>query len=667
MDFFERQDRARRKTKLLVFYFISAVVVLIAAVYFVALLLFTGLAARHHHSRYSSDYDQSAPVTLWNPEALLWSVVGVLAVVGLGSAYKTSELAAGGSAVATLMGGRLVNPNTQEADERKLLNVVEEMSIASGVPMPKVYVMDEERSINAFAAGHSTSDAAVTVSRGCLELLTRDQLQGVIGHEFSHILNGDMKLNLQLIGIIFGLLCLATIGRILLYARGGSRERNNALPLLGFVLIVLGAAGAFFGRLIQAAISRQREFLADASSVQFTRNPAGLSGALQKIGGYSLGSKLGSEHAPDLCHMFFSNGVSSALFEPLATHPPLPDRIRAIDPAWDGTFKPLEEMEQEETAAPRRTNPPLPDVVGTILGGTVLGAEPTATHRAGEGASPMPPPVIQSGSVMPNLGTPNPQHLEYAEKLRNSLPASIQAAAREPLGASALIYALLLSPEEDVRIQQLNELAEQIEVDVYEALENLYPEVAQIAARTRLPMVNLALGGLRGLTPGQYVEFAKAMDWLTKSDGQIDLFEFVLQKIILRHLSPQFGYGRKTRVQFSNLSPLLPDCAVVLSALARVGSAVEAEIQKAFDSGRTGLPPTADPALHLLPPDECDITAIDNALNRLAVAGPGIKKDLLAACVQVVGADGVILEEEAELLRAIADTLDCPMPPFIAD
>jgi len=667
MDFFERQDRARRKTKLLVFYFISAVVVLIAAVYFVALLLFTGLAARHHHSRYSSDYDQSAPVTLWNPEALLWSVVGVLAVVGLGSAYKTSELAAGVSAVATLMGGRLVNPNTQEADERKLLNVVEEMSIASGVPMPKVYVMDEERSINAFAAGHSTSDAAVTVSRGCLELLTRDQLQGVIGHEFSHILNGDMKLNLQLIGIIFGLLCLATICRILLYARGGSRERNNALPLLGFVLIVLGAAGAFFGRLIQAAISRQREFLADASSVQFTRNPAGLSGALQKIGGYSLGSKLGSEHAPDLCHMFFSNGVSSALFEPLATHPPLPDRIRAIDPAWDGTFKPLEEMEQEETAAPRRTNPPLPDVVGTILGGTVLGAEPTATHRAGEGASPMPPPVIQSGSVMPNLGTPNPQHLEYAEKLRNSLPASIQAAAREPLGASALIYALLLSPEEDVRIQQLNELAEQIEVDVYEALENLYPEVAQIAARTRLPMVNLALGGLRGLTPGQYVEFAKAMDWLTKSDGQIDLFEFVLQKIILRHLSPQFGYGRKTRVQFSNLSPLLPDCAVVLSALARVGSAVEAEIQKAFDSGRTGLPPTADPALHLLPPDECDITAIDNALNRLAVAGPGIKKDLLAACVQVVGADGVILEEEAELLRAIADTLDCPMPPFIAD
>ena len=259
MDFFERQDRARRKTKLLIFYFISAVVVLIAVVYVVALLLFTGLAARHHHSRYASDYDQPAPVvSLWNPEALLWSVVGVLAVVGLGSAYKTSELAAGGSAVATLMGGRPVDPNTQDPDERKLLNVVEEMSIASGVLMPKVYVLDEEPGINAFAAGHTRGDAAIGVTRGCIEQLSRDQLQGVIGHEFSHILNGDMRLNLKLIGIIFGLLCLATIGRILLYARGGGRDRS-ALPLFGIVLVVLGAAGVFFGRLIQAAVSRQRE------------------------------------------------------------------------------------------------------------------------------------------------------------------------------------------------------------------------------------------------------------------------------------------------------------------------------------------------------------------------------------------------------------------------
>ncbi len=652
MDFFERQDRARRKTKLLVFYFISAVVVLVAMVYFVALVLFAGVRS-HHHGRYDA-YAESAPLTLWNAEVFLWSTLGVLAVVGLGSAYKISELSAGGSAVAELMGGRQLNPNTTVAVERKLLNVVEEMSIASGVPMPKVYVMDEEEGINAFAAGHSTSDAAVAVSRGCLELLTRDELQGVIGHEFSHILNGDMKLNLQLIGIIFGLLCLATLGRILLYVRSG-RERNNVLPLLGLVLIVLGAAGAFFGRLIQAAISRQREFLADASAVQFTRNPAGLSGALQKIGGYSLGSKLTSEHAPDLCHMFFSNGMNSALFEPMATHPPLPDRIRAIDPTWDGEFKPLAELAQEE-AAPRRNPPPLPNVLGTILGGTVPGAEP----------APGRPPVIAAGSVMPNLGTPTPQHLKYAEELRNSIPARLQAAAREPLGAAALIYALLLSPEEAVRLPQLDELVDKIDGEVYDALENLYPEVAQIAARVRLPVVNLALGGLRGLTAEQYVEFAQAMDWLIKSDGQIDLFEFVLQKIILRHLSPQFGYGRKTKVQFYHLPPLLPDCAVVLTALARVSSRVETEIQQAFANGSASLPAGTGANVQLLPPDGCGIADIDAALNRLALAAPGIKKDLLTACVQVVGADGIILEEEAELLRAIADTLDCPMPPFVA-
>jgi len=659
MDFFERQDKARRKTKVLVFYFVCAVILLVALVYAAAMVCFAGVQAQHHvHNYYETN--QLLPWTWWNPQVLLGSTLGVLAVVLLGSAYKTSELSAGGSSVAELMGGRLVNPNSTEANERKLLNVVEEMSIASGVPMPKVYVLDEERAINAFAAGHSTSDAAVTVSRGCMELLTRDELQGVIGHEFSHILNGDMRLNLKLIGIIFGLLCLATIGRILLYARGGDGRgrNNNALPLFGLVLVGLGAAGVFFGRLIQAAISRQREFLADASSVQFTRNPAGLSGALQKIGGYSLGSKLESHHAPDLCHMFFGNGLGDPLFEALATHPPLPDRIRAIDPNWDGKFRPIESPEDEpaEPAGRRNPPPPLPNVLGTIFAGGVLASN-----------EPAKPPVIQSDSVMPNLGTPTPQHLEYAEKLRESLPESVLVAAREPLDAAALIYAMLLSPDATMRANQLAELAQKIEPAVCAKTRALYPDVATAAAHAHLPMVNLALGGLRGLSADQYVMFAQAMDWLTKSDGKIELFEFVLQKIILRHLSPQFGYGPKTRVQYYALKPLIPDCAVVLSALANVSSQNPEEIQKAFDCGRTALTAATDTNLNLLPVGECGINDVDAALNRLALALPAIKKTLLSACVQVVGADGVILEAEAELLRAIADTLDCPMPPFLPD
>ena len=266
MDFFARQEQARRNTKWLVFYFIVAVVLLIVAIYFISLVVFAGVQAKQHHYK-----DAPVQFVLWNPEIFIASTLGVLAVIFLGSAYKTNELSAGGSAVATLMGGRLVNQNTINTNERKLLNVVEEMSIAAGVPMPQVYVLNDERGINAFAAGHTTGDAAIGVTRGCIEMLSRDELQGVIGHEFSHILNGDMKLNLRLIGIIFGLLCIATIGRILLYARSSSSRDKNPLPLLGLALIALGAIGVFFGRLIQAAVmSMERCWTSAANSPKVT-------------------------------------------------------------------------------------------------------------------------------------------------------------------------------------------------------------------------------------------------------------------------------------------------------------------------------------------------------------------------------------------------------------
>ena len=307
MDFFARQDKARKKTKLLVFYFVVAVILIVVVNYLVALLVFAGVQSRQHHD---DRYEQTPPLVLWNPQVFLGASLITLAIVSIGSAVKISQLAGGGSIVAESMGGRLVNSNTTDPDERKLLNVVEEMAIASGVPMPKVYVLDNEEGINAFAAGHTTGDAAVAVTRTCMAKLSRDELQGVIGHEFSHILNGDMRLNIQLMGVLFGILCLATVGRILLYARSGSRDKNP-LPLIGIALLIIGSVGVFFGRLIQAAVSRQREFLADASSVQFTRNPAGLSGALQKVGGY--GSRIWSPNAPDAGHLFFGNAISDAL------------------------------------------------------------------------------------------------------------------------------------------------------------------------------------------------------------------------------------------------------------------------------------------------------------------------------------------------------------------
>ncbi|MGO8765993.1 MAG: M48 family metallopeptidase, partial [Limisphaerales bacterium] len=569
MDFFQQQEKARKKTKWLVLYFSAAVTLIIAAMYFV--VLFAGLFIGQ---RRSSDFDQSQQPqqsVWWDSTTFVCTAAGTLLVIFGGCAYKIQQLADGGSAVAESLGGRRVASNTTDPDERKLLNVVEEMSIASSVPMPQVYVLDNEQGINAFAAGHSTSDAVVAVTHGCVKLLSRDELQGVIGHEFSHILNGDMRLNFRLIGILFGILCLATIGRILMRVRG----RNAAAPVfVGLLLLCIGSIGVFFGRLIQAAVSRQREFLADASSVQFTRNPLGLSGALQKIGGYGFGSWLTSEHAPDVGHIFFGNGNPSPGFSMMATHPPLEDRIHAIDQTWDGKFPrvDMKEVRAEIAKQPRQARPLFMDGKMIVLGGMMAQASP-------EGGGPV------KKYALPNIGNPTPLHLKYAEQLRDSLPATVRAAVREPMDAAALIYAILLSNDGSQRAQQVAELEKRTGAAVAAKAAALFPDVSQIAAHAHLPMVNLALGALKQLTPAQYENFSGTLNWLISFDSKTELFEFVLQKIVLRNLDSQFHGARQPIIQYYSLKPLVPDCAVVLSALSNVASSNPGEIQKAFDAG----------------------------------------------------------------------------------
>jgi len=649
MDFFEQQAKAHHKTKMLVVYFVLAVISIIIMVYGVTLLAGTLAFSSHHHH-----YIDAPQLELWNPQLFIAVALGTVAVIFIGSAYKTMALSEGGSAVAESLGGRLIASNTNNPNERKLLNVVEEMSIASGVPMPKVYVLEAEDGINAFAAGHTPSDAAVAVTRNCMTKLTRDELQGVIGHEFSHILNGDMRLNIRLIGILFGIFCIATIGRILMQARG---RNSGGIVMVGLLLLAVGSLGVFFGRLIQAAVSRQREFLADASSVQFTRNPGGLSGALQKIGGY--GSFMESPHAPDASHLFFASGLTDSFIGLMATHPPIEERIRAIDPNWNGQFQRITDDPPENlhlSTPPRpprtRTAPPLPNIFGTMVGGAVL-------------ASGMEnPPIIKPHYVLPNLGNPTPLHLKYAEELRDALPENLKDAAHEPLDATALIYALILSPDDSQRATQLSGLATRVPPAVADKVTALFPNVSKTATRARLPLVNIALPALRQLDAGQFRQFSDTLEWLINSDGEVELFEFVIQKIVLRHLDAQFNGPRKAVIQYYTLKPLLPDCTLVLSALANIGSNDPGEIQKAFDTGAPFIRAIDDSALVLVPSEQCGVEQINTALDRLALAAPIIKKNLVQACAQVVGADGVIHESEAELLRAIADTLDCPMPPL---
>ena len=644
MDFFERQDKARKNTKLLVFYFVIAVVLIVVSIYFASLFMFHG----------ASNYKHRGPApafSLWNATIFLYAAGGTLAVIIGGSLFKTMQLSSGGSAVAESLGGRLIDTTTSDPHERKLLNVVEEMAIASGVPVPKVYVMDGEEGINAFAAGHNINDAAIGVTRGCITTLKRDELQGVIGHEFSHILNGDMRINLRLMGIIFGIVCLTVIGRALLRSRGNGRDKNP-LPLLGLVLLVLGGVGYLFGQLIQAAISRQREFLADASAVQFTRNPDGLSGALQKIGAAHAGSQIENEHATEASHMFFGNAIKSSLFNAFATHPPLQERIKAIEPYWDGKFpQPADEVVEEELdnkkPARRSAMPPI-----------IPGFPTDAAGLAGVAA------VIQASSVMPNIGNPTPLHLRYAVEFRESLPENIVMAARNPQGACALLYSLILSDNESLHTKQLDELAKAAGPAMREQIAALWPEVSAVVQRSRLPLVNLALPALRQLGVDQFQKFSATLTWLIESDEQIVLFEFVLQKIIRHQLEPHFTRAKPPATQYYTIRPLAPDCELLLSALSHTGQTDPGEIAKAFQSGAPYIRPAGVP-LRLLSREECGLNEINDSLDRLGLAVPQIKKNLLEACVRVVGADGVIQENEAELLRGIAETLDCPMPPFV--
>ena len=310
MDFFASQDVARRKTSLLLLYFSLAVFFIIVAIYLAFTFLFI------YQQGGTGQFD---PNRFWNPDLFVGVVIGTVIVVGCGSLYKISVLRSGGARVAEMLGGRLIPAGSKDFLQKRLLNIVEEMAIASGVPVPPVYLLESEKGINAFAAGFTKDDAVIGITRGALETLDRNELQGVVAHEFSHILNGDMWLDLKLVGFLHGILLIALIGRSIL--RGSSRSRNSknsgGAVLFGLVLLILGYLGVLFGRLIKSSVSRQREYLADASAVQFTRNPGGLAGALKKIGGLASGSLIEHNKAEEISHMFFSNGLEggwSSLF-----------------------------------------------------------------------------------------------------------------------------------------------------------------------------------------------------------------------------------------------------------------------------------------------------------------------------------------------------------------
>ena len=659
MNFFEAQDSARARTRTLVVLFLAAVAAIIIAIYAVVhVVLGPGVQGGI------------------SPGLFVGVAVFTGGLIAAGSGIRTVQLRQGGSKVAELLGGRRVRSNTTDEAERRLVNVVEEMAIASGTPVPAIYVLDHEAGINAFAAGYTVDDAAVAVTRGTLQQLNRDELQGVIAHEFSHILNGDMRLNIRLMGILFGILLLAIVGRGLLrtgaYSGGRSRGRSSGgqVAVVGLALIAIGYIGVFSGKLIQAAVSRQREYLADSSAVQFTRNPAGIAGALKKIGGAS--SRIEDHHAQEAGHLFFANGLTRPFAAVLATHPPLAERIRRLDPGFTGELPGA--AAGEHAAGGRQRELALSGLAADVSSrGDAPAAAPAPAGTpadgpppgpAAEGAAPSAPAPVSGAALLSSIGTPQPEHVLWAGRLLASLPDSVRAAAHEPARAPSLLYALLLNEGADALAQQ--EVLTAYGPDLVERVAGLAPAVRRLGQGARLPLLDITLPALRELDDEQRQAVYGTAQRLVAADERLDLFEFALLHVLRRQLIPP-DHGRRTPEPQTvrSLREVQDEVSVILSAVAWSGAGDSTGAQAAFEAGADSLRRQAGP-LELRPRAGIDLAATDAALDRCRGVLPTLRLRIMEAASLVAAHDGRIHAQEAELLRAVGEAMDCPMPPITA-
>ena len=643
MNFFESQDRVRKNTTRLVFLFMLAVVTLIIMTNLLVMVVFGYI-----NSQQIQDGGTFLQQMDWQTFATVSVAVG--GVVLVGSLYKIMVLSAGGKTVAEALGGQLIPQNTDDLNKRKLLNVVEEMAIASGTPAPPVYLLEGEPGINAFAAGFSPRDAVIGVTRGTIEHLSRDQLQGVIAHEFSHIFNGDMRLNIRLMGVLNGILIIGMIGYYILrpaaYSRHGRSNNKNAggIIALAIGLMVIGFAGTFFGGLIKAAVSRQREYLADASAVQFTRNPDGIAGALKRIGGLEFGSKVENPGAAEVSHAFFAQGISGFMGSLSATHPPLAKRILRIDPQWDGKFD-----SSDKTDLPREK-----DSKTATLSREEL-AQKVATVLAGAA-------VADVANAIDEIGNPRQETIDHARSLIAELPTVIKEAAHEPYGARAVVYAMVFDKEKEARTRQLKQLQDHADPDVYALTLKLLPDMDGMDVKYRLPIINIAVPTLKQLSISQYKVFRENLVALIEIDARVDLLEWSLQKILFNHLEGHFFKLIPAKARYAHPEQLKKEIELILSVMAHAGQQNQGDAEKAFMAATETL---ALSGLEFQGKDSISLSSLDRALEKLAKLKPLLKPRILKACVVSIAHDQKVLPVEIELLRAFSDVLDCPMPPVI--
>ncbi len=636
MNFFEAQDKARRNTLWMILLFILAVGGLIFLTNILLLVVLAYLKTGYFI------FSVSELNNFFELSVFVGVTVGVCLLIFGGSFYKTMSLSKGGPAVAEMLGGRLVPQSTNDLQQRQLLNVVEEMSIAAGMPIPKVYLL-EENSINAFAAGQSPANAVIGVTRGALTQLSREELQGVIAHEFSHIFNGDMRLNIRLIGVLHGILLVGMIGYFILRSlrfagRSRSKKGGNGIVVilaLGVGLMVIGYAGTFFGQWIKAVVSRQREYLADSSAVQFTRNRDSIAGALKKIGGSGAGSYIEDPAAPQYSHAYFANGLGSFWQSVFATHPPLEKRIRAIDPRWDGKF--LTPRVSGQPASPE--------------------ASDAATAKAKEFA--VKTAILSAaGAAIGQIGTLNEENIEKVRQLIVAMPGSLREAAQSAYSARAVVYASLISHQ--VGNKDVLALLEQHANREMPALTRQYlPEIKKLDEHMKLPLLELCINALRELSTNQFIQFERAINKIIVADKKVDLIEWVIQRLVLQQLNEHFGLRKPPKARHSTLGAVKADAETLMSLIAYVEHEDDSEAANAFDHGKKEIGATA---FNIIPREELSLNSLNQSLDNLMQLKPLVKPRILLAMVAIVLSDAKTTARGVELVRTISTCLDCPMP-----
>ena len=620
MNFFEAQNKAKKKTFLLTVLFICAVLTLIGLTN-ILVGIFLGL---------SDPAELTEDLGGFNNNGLSWLTISiaVLLVVTLAIVYKHFTLKAGGRAIAEMLGGTLINSNTQNDQQKQLLNVVEEMAIASGMAVPPVYLINES-SINAFAAGFTPRDAVIGINQGTLDLLNRSELQGVVAHEFSHILNGDMNLNLKLIALLHGIVFIGIIGYGILRGAAFQRQNRGTQMAFGAGLIAIGFGGMFFGNLIKSAVSREREYLADASAVQYTRLKSGIADALKKIGGHTQRSHLTNSSAEQASHMFFGSILPKFSSGLMATHPPLEKRIRAIEPGWDGRY----------TSSP----------------GQSASNNRTSKKKNARQTSPM---SSLTASVTDQVGQLNDSSLNMAENFIAETDNAIQDAAHDVFEARALIYALLLSHEEPLRNQQLAFIKTKAESGISEQLAVTIKKMSTAKRSDYLNLVLLAIPALKQLSKKQYQVFSANVGELIVSDGKVDLFEWVLHRVLTQHLYTQFERIIPAHGNVGNLTRVATAISLLLSILASHSHESDKLCSAAYQE--------AADQLNLKRPFQklttFDFREINLALEELRRLTPSAKQKIIQACALCIMNDGTINTDERTLFQGICATLDCPLP-----